>query len=216
MRARCCFRRSSIEGVGYTSNALPGPYRRGSWEIVTAPSLAVASDWSRDAFGASVSAAGYAIPVAAQPGPDGWFGVRPAGGSISVTTQLTLAAAHVTAHEDRSQIDTIASDRPIAFQIDDVRASYAIADGRWTIVPGVQATNYTYSPTTLMGVPTSQAYRDRVVVQGGVTVTYDLAPLRSVVLVVRATRPGLHADACRPGQPRFHRLSAARRHRLRR
>ena len=37
-----------------------------------------------------------------------------------------------------------------------------------------------------MGVPTSQAYRDRVVVQGGVTVHYELAPLRTVVFVARA------------------------------
>jgi hypothetical protein len=172
------------EGVGYTSNVLPGPYGRGSWEIVTAPSLTVASDWSRDAFGASVSLQN--TRYSSLPGQDRTDGSVSAGGRIDIGgDRLTLAAAHVLAHEDRSQVDTIASDQPIAFQIDDVRASYAIADGRWTIVPGVQATNYAYSPTTLMGVPASQAYRDRVVLQGGVTVSYDLAPLRSVVLVVR-------------------------------
>ena len=31
------------EAVGYSSNALPGPYRLGSWEVVTAPSLTVQS-----------------------------------------------------------------------------------------------------------------------------------------------------------------------------
>ncbi len=43
------------ESVGYTSNALPGPYRRGSWEVGTAPALALASGWSRDSFGALFS-----------------------------------------------------------------------------------------------------------------------------------------------------------------
>lgn len=173
------------QGFGYTSNALSGPYRRGSWEIVTAPSVTVASDWSNDAFGASVSA--QDTRYLSLPRQDRTDGSVSGGGRIDIGDDtLTLAAAHVLAHEDRSQIDTIASDQPIAFQIDDVRASYAIADRRWNIVPSVQATNYTYSPTTLMGVPTSQAYRDRLVVQGGVTVTYDFAPLRSAVLVVRA------------------------------
>jgi hypothetical protein len=173
------------EAVGYTSNALPGPYRRGSWEIVTAPSLTVASDWSTDAFGASVSA--QDTRYLALPSQDRTDGSVSAGGRIDIGEDaLTLAAAHVAAHEDRSQIDTIPSDQPIAFQIDDVRASYAIADGRWNVVPSVQVTNYTYSPTTVLGVSTSQAYRDRLVVQGGVTVSYDFAPLRNVVLVMRA------------------------------
>jgi hypothetical protein len=36
-----------------------------------------------------------------------------------------------------------------------------------------------------MGMPASQAYRDRVVVQGGVTVRYELAPLRDLLFVTR-------------------------------
>jgi hypothetical protein len=43
------------ESVGYTSNALPGRFRRGSWEVVTAPVLAIGSAWSRDSFGALLS-----------------------------------------------------------------------------------------------------------------------------------------------------------------
>jgi hypothetical protein len=173
------------QGVGYTSNALPGPNRRGSWQFVTAPSLTVASDWSNNAFGASVSAQDTRyLSLPSQSRTDGSVS---AGGRIDIgDDKLTVAAAHVLAHEDRSQLDTIASDQPIAFQIDDVRASYAIADGRWTIVPSVQATNYSYDPTTVQGIPASQAYRDRVVVQSGVTVSYEFAPLRSGVLVLRA------------------------------
>jgi hypothetical protein len=110
-----------------------------------------------------------------------------AGGRVDFgDDRLTIAAAHIAQHEDRSQLDTIGSDRPIAFQLDDVRASYAISDGRWSVVPAVEATNWTWSPTTILGIPASQSYRDRVVVQGGVTMRYEFAPLRSVVLVARA------------------------------
>ena len=43
------------QSFGYNSNALPGHLRRGSWQIVTAPSVIVDSDWSRDSVGAAAS-----------------------------------------------------------------------------------------------------------------------------------------------------------------
>jgi hypothetical protein len=172
------------QSFGYTSNALPGPSRRGSWQIMTAPTLTIGSDWSTDAFGAVVSA--QDTRILSLPSQDRTDGTISAGGRIDIgDDHLTVAAAHVVQHEDRGEVDTIASDRPIAFQLDDVRASYAMIAGPWSIVPGLQVTNWTYSGTTILGVPVSQAYRDRVVAQGDVTVRYEFAPLRSVVLVVR-------------------------------
>jgi hypothetical protein len=173
------------ESFGYTSNALPGPYRRGSWQIVTAPALAIDSNWSRDAFGAVLSARD--TRYLSLPSQDRTDGTVSAGGRIDIgDNKLTIAAAHVALHEDRGEVNTIASDRPIAFQLDDVRALYAITDGRWSIEPSFQATNWTYGNTTILGIPASEAYRDRVVVQSGVTAHYELAPLRSLVMVVRA------------------------------
>jgi hypothetical protein len=152
---------------------------------VTSPTLAIDSDWSRDAFGAVVSI--QDTRTLSLPSQNRTDGTVSAGGRLDVGDgKLTIAAAHVAQHEDRGQLDTIGSDRPIAFQLDDVRASYAMQDGSWTIVPTVQATNWTYTGTTILGVPASQSYRDRVVVQGGVTMRYEFAPLRSAVLVVRA------------------------------
>jgi len=173
------------ESFGYTSNALPGPYRRGSWEVVTAPAVAVDSDWSRDGFGAFASVRDTRLlSLSSQDHTDGTVS---AGGRIDIgDDRLTLGFAHVSGHEDRGALDTLASDRPIAFQLDDIRASYAIADGRWNIAPNLEATNWSYAGTTLLGLPASQAYRDRVVVTGGVTVRYELAPRRSVLLVARA------------------------------
>jgi hypothetical protein len=173
------------ESFGYSSNALSGPYRRGSWEIGTAPSLAIASGWSRDSFGAlfSVNDTRY-LSVPSQDRTDVTAAV---GGRLDVgEDKLTLAAAHLVQHEDQAALDTIASDQPIEFQLDDIRASYAMTRGRWSIEPALQATNWTYDNTSIQGVPTSEAYRDRLVVQGGVTVRYELAPLRTVLFVARA------------------------------
>jgi hypothetical protein len=109
------------------------------------------------------------------------------GGRLDVgEDKLTLAAAHIALHENHAQLDTIASDKPIAFQLDDARASYALTAGRWSIEPSIQATNWSYDATTILGVPASQAYRDRIVVRGGVTVRYEFAPLRSAMFVARA------------------------------
>jgi hypothetical protein len=173
------------EAVGYSSNALPGPYRRGSWEVLTAPSLAVGSDWSHDAFGAAFSVRDTRL--LALPDQDRVDGTATIGGRIDIgDSQLTLGVAHLSQHEDRGQINTIASDRPVGFQIDDVRASYAMTAGRWSIVPSLQAANWTYGNTTILGIPSSQSYRDRLVTQAAVTLRYELAPLRNLLFVVRA------------------------------
>ena len=173
------------QGFGYSSNAFPGPHRRGSWQVVTNPSLGVGTNWSRDAFGALFSV--QDTKYAALPGQNRIDATVSAGGRIDIADDtLTLAAAHLVRHEDRGQPGTLASDRPIAFQLDDVRASYAIGGGRWSVVPSVQATRWTYAGATILGVPTSQSYRDRLVLQGAATVHYEFAPLRSVVFVVRA------------------------------
>ena len=186
------------ESVGYTSNALPGPYRRGSWEVVTQPSVAVDTDWSRDAFGAVASVRDTRF--LSLPSQDQTDGTVSAGGRIDIgDDRLSIGFAHVSQHEDRGALDSLASDRPIAFQLDDIRASYAISDGRWTITPSLQATNWSYAGTTLLGLPASQAYRDRVVAQAGVTVRYELAPLRDLVLVGRAI--GQDYTHTPPGQP---------------
>jgi hypothetical protein len=174
------------QGIGYSSNAFPGPHRRGSWEVVTNPALSVGSNWSSDAFGALFSV--QDTRYLALPAQDRTDVTATVGGRIDIgDDKLTLGAAHLTQHEDRGQIDTIASDRPIAFQIDDVRASYAISSNeRWSVVPSVEVTNWTYGGTTILGVPASQSYRDRVVVQGGTTVSYEFAPLRTAKFVFRA------------------------------
>ncbi len=109
------------------------------------------------------------------------------GGRIDIgEDKLTLAAAHLAQHEDRGTLDTIASDRPIAFRIDDLRASYLTEGGPWRIEPSIQATNWAFDSTTIFGAPASQAYRDRVVIQGGVRADYEFAPLRRAVVVARA------------------------------
>jgi hypothetical protein len=186
------------ESVGFTSNASPGPNQRGSWQIVTEPTLVIGSDWSRNAFGAVLSA--QDTRYLSLPDQNRTNATASAGGRFDLGgNPFTLGVAHLNQHEDRSQLDTIASDRPIAFQINDVRASYTWNVWRWAVVPSLQASQWSYGATTIAGVPASQSYRDRLVTQGALTLRYEWAPLRNLLFVVRAL--GQDYTHTPPGQP---------------
>lgn len=186
------------QAFGFSSDALSGPRRLGSWQVTSEPALGILSDWSRDSFGALLSVRDtryLALPN--QNRADANVSV---GGRIDVgEDSLTLAAAHLSQHEDRGALGTIASDRPIPVQIDDARASYGIAAGRWTLEPAIQATRWIYGDTTVQGLPASQAFRDRIVLQEKLTARYELAPLRNLLLVVRGIQQDYTHTAS--GQP---------------
>ncbi len=78
-------------------------------------------------------------------------------------------------------------------------ASYLIDLGRLSLTPSLAFTTYNYDSTTIFGVPSSQAYRDRDVVQGAVTTRYQLSPQHDLLLVTRAL--GVNYTAPQPGQP---------------
>lgn len=170
--------------LGYSSNALPGPYRRGSWDLGTGATLGLASETSAAAVGAALAVDDHRVlALPAQSHTDGSASV---GAKFAVGQDTaTLAVAHIERHEDRGELDTIPSDRPVAFRLDDIRFAYTINRAPWSLTAELEATDWRYDPTTIGGVPVSQAYRDRLVLQAAVTLRYELAPLRDLVVVVR-------------------------------
>lgn len=173
------------QSVGYDSNVLPGHFHQPSWEIVSAPSLLINSDWSRNAVGAALSL--QDTRYLSLPSQDRTDGTASVGGRLDIgEDQLGLNAAFLAEHEDRGEVGTLASDRPVAFKVVETTASYTATAGRWTIFPQVQISNWTYDNTTIDGVPTSQAYRDRLETQASLTIRYEWAPLRNILFVARA------------------------------
>ena len=173
------------ESLGYDSNVFSGPSRRGSWLIGSRPSLQVGSGWSRDAFGAYVSATD--TRYLGQPRQSRTDGTVSIGGALDIgRDRLTLGLAHLSLHEDRSDLSALASDRPVAFRLDDARVSYAANFGRWTLTPEAGISAWHYGDTTVLGQPIRQSYRDRTMLRGGATLRYELAPLRNLVFVTRA------------------------------
>jgi hypothetical protein len=186
------------EAVGYDDNVLAGAQRRPSWVIETRPSVLIRSDWSRDALGAYVSASDSRYPDLPSQGRTDATGFL--GGSIDIgSDRLTLGVAHIQQHQDRSELDAVPSDRPIAAQENDGRAGYAWSSGHWTVTPAIEVSDWQFGNTTILGRSSSQSYRDRTVVQGETTVRYDWEPLRSLLLVTRAI--GQHYTNPVAGQP---------------
>lgn len=173
--------------LGYDDNVMGGTSKKGSWVASTRPSLLLSSDWSRDAFGAYVALSDTRYPdQAAQGRTDGTVAL---GGSVDVgQDRLTLAGSYVATHQDRAQLDALPTDRPVGVTIADARVEYAIRSGRFVWTPHIAFAHWTYGNTTIMGAPVSQSYRNRDVLTGGMTLRYELAPLRNLVLVARATR----------------------------
>lgn len=188
------------EGLGFDSNVFGGSGQRGSAIVETQPSLLIGSGWSRDALGFYAAADDRRdLGAPAQSRTDWTVSL---GGALDIgADRLTLAAAVVDRHQDRTELDALPSDRPVAFQVDDVRAGYAWNLGRWTITPALEASAWRYADTTILGAPASQAYRDRTELQGSVTASYELAPLRRLLLV--ETTLGQHYTAPSAGQPRL-------------
>ena len=199
LRAGALLLRPSLrESIGFDDNVLAGSGRRGSLVQRSEPALLLGTDWSRDALGGYFAAddrRDWGTP--AQSRTD-W--TASLGGSLNIgRDRLTIAAAHLAHHQERSELDALASDRPVAFRVDDLRATYDWSFGRWSLTPNVEASAWHFDATSVHGTPVAQTYRDRNVLQGGVTLRYGLAPLRNLLLMTRAI--GQHYLHPSLGQP---------------
>jgi hypothetical protein len=187
------------EGLGYDDNVFGSDGNRlGSWILGTHPSLLVNSDWSRDSIGGYIGADDLRYLDQPQQSRTDW--TASVGGTLAVgRDELTVAVAHLGLHQDRTELDALPTDEPVAYQVDDVRAGYTFALNRISITPGIEFSTFRYDSTTILGVPTPQAYRDRNVLQGMVTTRYELTPQRNLLVVIRAL--GSDYVAPQPGQP---------------
>jgi hypothetical protein len=192
------FRPRIDEGLGYDDNVFGGTPKRGSWILGTHPSLLVNSDWSRDSIGGYLGVDDLRYLDQPQQSRTDW--TASLGGTLAVgRDELTLAVAHLALHQDRTELDALPTDQPVAYQVNDVRAGYTIALDRLSITPSLEFSTFRYENTTILGASTPQAYRNRDVVQGAVTTRYELMPQRNLLVVIRAT--GSDYVDPQPGQP---------------
>jgi hypothetical protein len=187
------------EGLGYDDNVFGanggGP---GSWLVGSHPSLLIGSDWSRHSLGGYVGVDDLRYLDQPRQSQTNW--TASLGGSLSIgRDQLNVTVAHLALHQARTELDALPSDEPVAYRVDDIRISYRIALDRWSVTPSAAFSAFRYDATTIRGVPASQTYRDRDVIQGAVTTRYELSPNRNLLLVTRVL--GVHYVEPQQGVP---------------
>ncbi len=170
--------------TGYDDNIFAGPVPRGAWQIATRPSVLIGTENSTGSAGLFFSADDVRYPgEASQNRTDG---AAFAGGTINVgRDKLTLGAGYLSGHEDRTALDASPSDRPVAFTVGNLRASYASAFGRFTAIPSIEFNRWRFGDTTILGAPVSEASRDRTTARPELALRYNWMSGRDVILVGR-------------------------------
>ena len=172
------------ESFGYDNNIFGGSSARGAWEIATRPSVLIGAENSQGSLGAFFSADD--VRYLGEPSQNRTDGAAFLGGSSAFGRDtLTLAAGYLARHEDRTALDALPSDRPVAFTVVNLRASYAAAFDRVSATPSIEFNRWRFDNTTILGVPVTQAPRDRSTGQAGVTVRYGWMSGRDLLLVTR-------------------------------
>ncbi len=172
------------QSFGFDSNVLGGSPGRGSWLIRTEPSVLVASTARRDPYGLYLSLDDTRYPGSPAQNRTDWTA---AGGATFTVGEghLTLGAAHLSLNQAPGDLDALPTDRPVAYRVDDFRLGYTSSFGRLTLEPNLDVAAWRFGSATIQGVPAAQSYRNRDVAQAGLTLRYEMAPRRDLVLALR-------------------------------
>jgi hypothetical protein len=169
---------------GYDDNIFAGLVRRGAWQVATRPSVLMGTERPEGSVGAYFSADDIRYP--GEPSQNRTDGAAFLGSTFNVgRDKLTLGGGYLARHEDRTALDALPSDRPVAFGVANARASYAAEFGRATATPSIEINRWRFDNTTVLGVPVSETSRDRTTAQGGLTLRYSWMSGRDVLLVTR-------------------------------
>jgi hypothetical protein len=172
------------ESFGYDNNLFGAPSHRGSWEIVTAPSVQMSTEGSTGSAGLFFS--GNDTRYLGQPSQNRTDGKVFLGGTLDLgRDKLTAGAGYLSQYEDRTALDALPSDRPVAFMVENLRLSYAADFAPFTLTPAIDLNRWRFDNTTILGVPVSQAPRDRTTGQAGLTIRYEWMSGRNLLLVTR-------------------------------
>jgi hypothetical protein len=185
-------------GIGYTSNALGQRGGRGSPLVQTSASLLAGTAWGRHAIGGFVSLDDQRTPAARAQSATAWTAAL--GGTIDIgRDSLVLGIAHLDLFQTARALDGLAIDRPGRFRVNTARATYTWRSGRLSVAPGLSLSDSRYDDVFVAGQRVVQRYRDRLAVEGNVTVRWEMAPLRDLVVDLRAV--GFDHARREPGRP---------------
>lgn len=175
------------ESFGYDSNVDGRQNGRGSAVFVTNASLSAASDWSRSSLSASLTLNDQRYPQRSLENHTNWT-ANVAGTYQIGRDQVGASYTHLSLNETPRDLASLAVNRAVAFQIEDLRVSYtANTRGRLSFVPEADVLLYRFEDVPVPGTTISEVFRNRNVYQGDLTTRFELASQRNLVFVVRGT-----------------------------
>jgi len=172
-------------GTGFDSNPRGARPARGSAFVTTAASLGLLHQASGATIAGQLRAEDRRSLDMPSQSRTNWSAALGTAAEIG-GGRLSIAASHLALHQDRTDLDSIASDRPIPFTADNARISYSYRFNRLTLTPNAEFTLYRFSATTIAGIPISQLYRDRAVSCAGLGGRYELAPRHGLLFALGA------------------------------
>jgi hypothetical protein len=184
--------------AGYDDNIFGGPNHRVAGELAAQPSVLMGTESSAGSLGTYLSA--NDVHYWGEPSQNRTDGTAFLGGTINLgRDKLTLGGGYLAQHEERTALDALPSDRPVAFTVENLRASYASDFGRFTVTPSIDLNRWRFDNTTIFGLPVSEAARDRTTAQSGVTLRYGWMTGRDLLWVTRVV--STHYDHPAAGVP---------------
>ena len=172
------------ETIGFDDNVLGRASHRGSAVIETDARLRAFYDHSDTTAFAVLSVDNNRFPEQNQQNYTNYTASIGGAHQFGRDT-LTASYEHLNLNQTVRDLDVPQLDQALAFRVDTARVAYHAVFNRVFVEPGLAVSNYAFDNGTVAGQPYVQTYRDRLVVQPSVTVGYELAPRRNLVVVVR-------------------------------
>jgi hypothetical protein len=179
---------SLTEGLEYDSNPLGLANSRGSAAINDSAAVAVNSNWARNAVNAAFTVDREDYLSLPRQSYTTWAAT--AGGEYDYADDKILGGySHVYGVTLPTDVGSFGATQPIITQVDDIRLSDTIGQGRVSLVPAVTADFYDYSNGSSV-IDRANALYNRQAVTGSVTAGYEFAGGHNVLVVVSDTLAG--------------------------
>ena len=187
-----------LETTGFDDNVTGTPSARGSLVVETNAVLNVLYNHSDTTGFATLTVDDNRFPEQHGQNYTNWTAAIGGTHSFGLDT-LAATYQHLNLNQTPGQLDVPQLNVALPFQVDTVNLNYRAIFARTFIQPAINISEYNYQNGAANGSVYLQNYRDRVVTQPTLTLGYELAPRRDLVLVVRDAQADYSNNV--PGSP---------------
>ena len=172
------------EAFGYSDNVLGTRSKQGSTILQSRAAVQATSDLSRYGVVARVTAEDFRYFDQPRQSLTNWTAAL--GGNLEIGRDTaTLGFEHANLNQTPRDLNVPLLDQSVPYRVDTLRGGYRTSFNRLSLRPELTLSHYDYDDGTVAGIPYRQSFRNRNVIGPALTATYELAPRRNIVVVVR-------------------------------